>query len=177
VCNTSTTQAHTLEHVSVQIASFSAYTGQLNQWEFADTKCFTTYTRPQGVSGGGCGGAVGGYVCFHVTFPAGAGTGSAALATLIANLGCMTGGAMPLQLPPGQMLDFALGITRPNAAGIYSFAVSLVMESGTLALAPTDPVLLAPVAHKWNGEACTTAAMQAQIPPATNPPTAYICPQ
>ena len=38
------------------------------------------------------------------------------------------------------------------------------------------PMLLAPVAHVWNGQACTAASMLAQIPPATNPPTPYICP-
>ncbi len=37
-------------------------------------------------------------------------------------------------------------------------------------------LLLAPVAHVWNGQACTSSGMLAQIPPATNPPTSYICP-
>jgi hypothetical protein len=176
LCNTSKTQAHSLGHVSVQIASFTAYGGQLNEWDEADSKCGTIYGRPQGVSGGGCGGGIAAIACMHATFPTGGGVGSTVSATFNSNPGCMTGATLPLALPPGQELDFALGITRPGTPGTFTFAMNLVTDAGAISFAPTTPVLLAPVAHHWNGEACTTSAMQAQIPQATNPPTVYICP-
>jgi hypothetical protein len=46
ICNTSQTHAHSLGHVSVRIASFTAYGGRLNAWDSADTKCGTIYGRP-----------------------------------------------------------------------------------------------------------------------------------
>ena len=176
ICDTSPTQAHTLDQVSVQIASFTPYGGHLNEWDSGDTKCGTVYARPQGVSGGGCGGAVGGAACFHATFAEGDGVGSSVSAPFTSAIGCLTGGTLPLPLPHGQGLNFALGITQPRAPGTYTFTIRLVTDAGTLTFVPTAPVLLAPVAHKWSGDACTAAAMQAQIPQATDPPTTYICP-
>ena len=43
-------------------------------------------------------------------------------------------------------------------------------------VAVTPATLLAPVAHEWSGEACTTSALQSQIRPATRPPTYDLCP-
>jgi hypothetical protein len=184
ICNTSKTHAHSLGYVSVQIASFTAYGGQLNAWDAADsayadsayTQCGSIYRRPQGVSGGGC--SVDGLViaCMHATFPTGGGVGSSVSAAFNANPGCRTGATLPLSLPPGQELDFALGMTPPSTPGTFTFTMHLGTDAGAITFAPSAPVLLAPVAHHWTGEACTTSTMQAQIPPATNPSTVYICP-
>ncbi len=52
------------------------------------------------------------------------------------------------------------------------------MDGGQLVYGTTGttPAFFAPVAHAWDGQYCTSSAMQAQIPPATNPPTYYLCP-
>ena len=70
-----------------------------------------------------------------------------------------------------------MGIVPPTAAGYYTFAFGLAIDGATPAFAVVAPAtLLAPVAHEWTGDACLAPEMQTQIPPATNPPTFYLCP-
>ncbi len=63
------------------------------------------------------------------------------------------------------------------ASGTYSVVFGLWQnQSGpTLLAAITEPFNLN-ATHEWSGIACTTASMQAQLPPPTNPPTSLLCP-
>jgi hypothetical protein len=180
VCNNAPTQAHVIQSVSVRIASFTPYSGQLSAWQFCDG----TFVRPQGANAGGCGG----YAMFeeylHATFPANAGADAAVTAAQISAGGLGPPGAtqvtpLPDTLVPGKSLSFDIGLTPPTVPGLYAFAFGLAIDGQPPAFFSTaQPVLLAPVVHKWTGKACEAPAMQAQIPQTvTNPPTLYICPE
>lgn len=172
ICNDSMTQSHTLNSVAVSITGFTAYTGQLSSWQFCDGD----YSRAHGASFGGCGGGFGYGEALHASFASGATTGAQVTATQTA-----TGegaGPLPVTLAPGKMLDILLGMTVPTTAGQYTFQVALAQDGGSPApAAAMAPVLLAPIAHKWTGQACTTPSMLAQIPTATDPVTYWICPE
>jgi hypothetical protein len=87
-------------------------------------------------------------------------------------------GPLPVTLGPNQSLSFGIGITSPTTPGTYTFAFGIVIGGGAPVYVATSlPVLPAPVAHKWTGVACGSAAMQAQMPPPINPPSSYICPE
>lgn len=180
VCNNAPTQAHVIQSVSVRIASFTPYGGQLNAWQFCDG----TFVRPHGANAGGCGG----YAYFdeylHATFPADARASVAVAAAQTSTGTAPVPGAtpaapLPVTLAPGQSLSFDIGLTPPTTPGLYAFAFGLSVDDQSPAFFSTaQPVLLAPVAHKWTGPACEAPAMQAQIPQTvTNPPTQYICPE
>ena len=172
MCNTSQNQSHTINSVTVTVASFTPYTGQLSSWQFCDGN----YSRANGAFYGGCGGGIAFDEALHATFAASATTGASATATQVA-----TGegaGPLPVSLAPGKTLDIVIGLTVPTAPGQYAFALSLAQDSAAPALVgTTQAALFAPIAHKWTGQACTTPAMLAQIPTATSPVTYWICPQ
>jgi hypothetical protein len=67
-------------------------------------------------------------------------------------------------------------LTTPAAPGTYAFAVAMRADGVTLPFTAGTAMLLAPIAHTWNGQACMAATMLGQIPPATTPPTPFICP-
>ncbi|MBF6590999.1 MAG: hypothetical protein IVW57_10795 [Ktedonobacterales bacterium] len=168
-------RTHIVTGLSLRITDFIAATGPLNEWAICDG----WYARPRGAQGGGCGGGVGPTQnCQHASFLADAGVG-AAVATAASHAdGCQGDLPLPVTLLPGQALPVRLGITPPTTPGTYHFALGIALDGGPAAFAPIEPmVLLAPVAHRWTGAACQTSAMQAQIPPATDPPTAYLCPE
>lgn len=180
VCNNTPTQAHVIQSVSVRIASLTPYSGQLSAWQFCDG----TFVRPRGANFGGCGG----YAIFeeylHATFPADAEAGAAVTAAQISAGGLGPPGAsrvtpLPDTLAPGKSLSFDIGLTPPTAPGLYAFAFGLAVDDQPPAFFSTaQPILLAPVAHKWTGKACEAPAMQARIPQTvTDPPTQYICPE
>ncbi len=161
--------SHTLNDLGVAIQSFTAYTGALNTWNV----CSTTYTRQSGATGGGCGGGVGDPNCLLVSFPSSATTGASASA---ATTGCTTQ-KLPAILAPQDAYFANLGVTMPTAAGTYTLALVYAADGVAPVSVPfADPILIAPVAHDWDGTACTTAAMQTQIP-SSNPTTPYICPK
>ena len=91
-------------------------------------------------------------------------------------------GPLPVTLKHGEWMTIEVGM-GPNSedpvfstAGTYTFSFGLSIDKQASIFAVTSPpTLLAPPAHEWSGQACTTAAMQAQIP-ASNPTTMYICP-
>jgi len=83
----------------------------------------------------------------------------------------------PLTLASDSDYYAELGVTMPTAAGTYTLALTVSADgSAPITIPFADPILLAPVAHDWDGQACTTSAMQSQIPTA-NPTTPYICPK
>lgn len=178
ICNTSKTKTHAISAISLSIASLTPYTGQLNEWMIAGP-CATYYGRPTGVQGGGCGGGVGpGSNCMHASFAANAKAAAVVSAVSSAANSCTGDIPLPATLAPNQELPVTLGITPPTTPGTYSFALGIGVDGGPVMFSSGQtPILIAPVAHHWDGEACTQSAMQAQIPAATNPPTYYICPQ
>ena len=181
VCNIAPTQSHVLGGVSVRIASFTPYSGQLNVWHFCDG----TFLVPQGVHSGDCGSPFPYYEEYlHATFTADAAAGAAVVAVQTGTGMKRTPGAtlaapLPVTLAPGKSLSFDIGLTPPTASGLYAFTFGLAIDEQPPAFFSTaQPVLLAPVTHKWTGKACEAPAMQAQIPQTvTNPPTMYICPE
>jgi hypothetical protein len=180
VCNTSATQAHTLSSVSAQIASLTPYSGQLNEW----TACKGAYSR-SGPIPGGCGGGDPRDETLQAAFVAGAQAGASATMSQenwnpyhIFGFEPARMGPLPLALAPGNGLVLSVDVSTPSASGTYAFSFGISVDGAPAAPIGTgEQVLLAPVAHTWTGNACTTAAMQAQIPPATTPPSYFICPE
>lgn len=178
VCNTSAAQSHVIQGVTVAIASFTAYTGQLNSWQFCDG----FYTRAHGVFSGGCGGYFPYDEGLHAGFAPTDGPGASVSATQTSSgNGAEPSGTsvtpLPATLAPGKELVFLVGATLPSAPGRYGLLFSLTADNQPAApISITTPALFAPVAHKWTGPACDTSAMLAQIPTAANPITYWICP-
>lgn len=173
ICNTSTSHTHIIHRVTMKLATFASYSGQLNEVR----ACTPAYSR-QGMSGGGCGGASAYDMSLQVGFPPSASVGMEVDAQPQDASG-PTGGDLGITLVPGRGASILLSSTLPTTPGTMTFSGGIAVDSQPLSYpAPTSPgALYAPVAHKWTGDACTTSAMQSQIPPATTPPTYYICPQ
>lgn len=177
VCNTTQT-VHTLTSVSVQIASFQAYSGKLNVWNWCTSNAYDAqYGR---VGGGGCGGGDFANEWLHATFAPDATSGATVVATQTG-----TGSApgdpspfppLPYALAAHKTVTVAVGVTVPTASGIYRFALGLSVDGAApIFYSTSEPNLFAPVAQYWGGTGCTDPAMKAQIPAATTP-TYYICP-
>lgn len=171
VCNTSTAASHVLRSVSVKLDAFTPYTSQLNVTHV----CATVYTR-QGMVGGGCGGGMSGAdVQLTATFASSA-VGTVAPTTL--DNGASAGSSL-VTIAPGRVIQIWVTINPPADAGTYAFRVGFALDGAatTYPTSATPAILQAPVAHEWNGDACLSSSMQSQIPPATTPPTYYICPK
>jgi hypothetical protein len=179
VCNISSSQSHTLSAVSVRIDNFSAYNGTLNEWN----SCNGAYSRAGSVSG--CGGAYFAAEYLHASFDSAAGAGTIEVAQQVssgrddgAGSQFADAGPLPLKLDTGKSVPLNVGMTVPTAPGTYSFSLGLAVDGGAPVFVPAaQPVLFAPAAHQWGAAACETSDMQAQIPPATDPPNYYICPE
>jgi hypothetical protein len=180
LCNTSATASHTVDSVTVRIATLTPYTGQLNEWP----ACDNPYMR-QGMGTGGCGGADPADLYYRVTFSTGAGQGTTLTAAQYAppNLNFRPWVTpFPLTLAPGHDVVIKVTLDVPGASGIYDFAFSVGMDGAAPASMVTRSYaegqavgfLLAPVVHTWTGGACLAPTMQAQIPPADH--SAYLCP-
>jgi hypothetical protein len=178
VCNTSA-QPLTLTGAQVAVANFTPATGAVDAWN----GCDGAFVRPQGQFGGGCGGAIIADETMSATFAASAGKGATATAAQNGANGQNGFGPLPVTLKPSASIMLLISLTRPSALGTYAFAVSVTTSaaggsSAMSAYAPLPPQLFALVAHKFTGQACLAAAMQAQIPAqVTNPATYYICPE
>jgi hypothetical protein len=170
ICNASATQPHVLAHVAVKIHAFAPYTGHLNEVR----TCALSYSR-QGMQGGGCGGASANDVYLKGAFAANAGLGAVAPTDTMQSSNV---GPLPITLAPGEGINIVASATLPTVPGTYDFVVGVALDGGTLTFpsGPTMSALYAPVAHEWSGENCTRPEMLAQIPPATDPPSYYICP-
>lgn len=169
LCNSSATQTHTLSSVTMKVASFTPYSGTLNEVR----ECAMVYSR-QGMAGGGCGGAAAFDMQLTGAFPTSAPTGTV---ITMQNSGS-SNLSLPVTLQPNQILFILLGPTLPSLSGTYSYAAGVSIDGAPVTYAPsgTTPALYAPVTHSWDGNNCASSAMQSQIPPATNPPTYYLCP-
>jgi hypothetical protein len=176
VCNASAAQSHTLQSVTVRLDALVPYSGQLNSWN----PCDGPYYPPAGQAAGGCGGAYAGDESLHAAFPPGATANATAVATQTGtgnsnDPGGAPAAPLPLTLAPGQKIEVNIGLTPPSAPGTYTFAFGLSIDRAAPIFASSGvPVLLAPVAHKWSGEACLEQAMKAQIP--ANSQDYFICP-
>jgi hypothetical protein len=86
---------------------------------------------------------------------------------------------LPVTLTPGHVLQAQITINPPSTPGSYAYRIGVAIDGAgpIYPTAATPAIVQASVAHTWNGDACLTSAMQSQIPPATDPPTYYICPQ
>lgn len=171
VCNLSNTHAHTLQAVSVRLSALSPYTGHLNAWD----RCSDLYSRSGG-AGHVCGdsGWSGPSHWFDATFAPGATVGS----TVDAMYHSPAAYEFPVTLPPGKGIVLGISIATYPTPGTYRFTAGMSVDGqAPVFAADTRAVLYAPVAHTWAGQYCTSSAMQAHIPPATNPPSYYICPQ
>jgi hypothetical protein len=172
LCNGSA-QTHRIEGVAVRLDRVTPYAGQLNEWVF----CAAPYTRSFRTGGGGCGGGPGQDEYVHGAFVPTAPPGTVVETTQTPGIPSDRYGKLPWTLPPGATILIDIGIVPPTAPGYYTFAFGLAIDGATPAFAVIAPAtLLAPVAHEWTGEACLAPEMQSQIPPATNPPTFYLCP-
>lgn len=183
VCNISSAP-HTISRVDVRLESVAPYTAQLNEWP----ACQSPYTRQFGPGGAGCGGADFENEYMHAPFTPDATPGTVVTATQTGTNTGVSGernyGPLPVTLQPGERMSIEVGMGSDqygyhafSTAGTYTFSFGLSIDDQTPIFATTSPpTLLATPAHEWNGQACTTPAMQAQIPPATDPPTYYICP-
>ncbi len=63
--------------------------------------------------------------------------------------------------------------------GTYTVSMSLWQDSGGPSITVPNQTLQflgGQASQEWSGGACTTAAMQSELPPPTNPPTQLICP-
>lgn len=172
VCNASRTTSHTIQGARVKLANFVAYTSQLNAWDF----CAGFYARPAGVTSNNCDrGSAPVDEQLQAVFASTAQPGTVVASTQPGGSGGSFG-PLPAALLPGSAMYLNVTITAPTAPGTYTFAVSLTVDGASFPYTSNTSLLLAPIAHQWNGQACTTSGMLAQIPPATNPPTGYICP-
>jgi len=180
LCNTSTSASHRLDGVSVRINALVPRAAPVNEWP----SCGGTYSR-SGPLGHGCGGGDPRDVNLHASFVAGASEGASAAAMQVGEPNSfrpfkfepvqMT--SLPITLGPGDGLVINVTFDLPSPSGTYTFGFGVAEDGSTPGYVSTaEPVLLASVAHNWTGDACLTPAMQAQIPPATNPPSYYLCP-
>ncbi|MGZ3637736.1 MAG: hypothetical protein ACXVCX_07850 [Ktedonobacterales bacterium] len=179
-------QPITIQGVKVSITSFTAYNGQLNSWNPCDGK----YSGPNTAGSGGCGGGGDNSEIVQATFAAISGTGTVVDAVQKAAPPAAPGsyGPLPFELPVRRSNSDATGVALikvqvipPTTPGEYIFGLGLVAQNRETVFVPAvsarTPMLFAPVAHKWDGQACLAPNMASQIPAETNPPTYYICPQ
>jgi hypothetical protein len=178
VCNASASMHHSVGTISARILSITPFTGQLAVWK----ACDSAYSRQQPGGGGGCGG-MGFYdETMKVTFPSGAGQGATATAKQLSD-GASDGGPsqvgpLPHTLAPGQAITIDVQLGPLTAAGTYLLAFGLTVDGAAPTYVPgLQEAMYASVAHTFTGNACEQSSMASQIPPATTPPTYYICPQ
>lgn len=182
VCNGNQAQVHVITGTLVRVDTVTPYAGSLNAWGGG---CDAAYGRGATYGFGGPG-PVGcpfgfmGQAYQHATFAGAVQPGTAVSA--VPDPVRQTGGpgpsvALPVTLTSGKTVTFSTGVTFPRAPATYTISVGLSVDHQAVVWMPlSQPILLAPVARKWSGAGCTTPAMQAQIPAATDPPTYYVCP-
>lgn len=186
ICNISSAP-HTVERVDARIAAVTPFSGTPN----VAPACQWPYSRNYGVGNGGCGGADFENEYMHAAFSPSAGAGATVTATQTAtnpcnySTGCTTNyGPLPVTLQAGQGLTIEVGMGDSSSrtsvfstSGYYMFSFGVGVDGALPIFATTSPqTLLDSAARSWTGTACQTTAMQAQIPPATTPPSYYLCP-
>lgn len=179
VCNASASATHTLNAVTVGIATFMPLSGPLAAWNLCQDGSYDA--QAQAARTYGCGGGASVNETLQATFPASAGVGATATAKQVGT--DVTGPGqpnpfppLPLVMKPGEGVLVAVGVTQPTAPGSYVFALGLRIDGRPATVfANSAPLLFAPVTQEWNGQNCEAAAMKSQIPAASQP-TYYICP-
>lgn len=187
ICNPSSAP-HTVQRVDARIDAITPTSGVQN----VAPSCQSPYTPPGPAPRIGCGGADFENEYMHAPFPASASVGATVTATQTASnkctyaSGCTSNyGPLPVTLKPGQTMTIEVGMgTAANPTdnftqpGLYTFSFGVGVDGAAPVFAAASPAtLLAPNVRNWTGAACESAAMLAQIPPATNPPSSYLCPE
>ncbi|HET8905627.1 MAG TPA: hypothetical protein VFN11_01545, partial [Ktedonobacterales bacterium] len=186
ICNISSA-SHTVQRVDARIATVTPFSGMPN----VASVCQFPYSRQYGANNGGCGGADFENEYMHAAFSLSAGVGTTVTATQTASntceyaTGCTTNyGPLPVMLQAGQGLTIEVGMGNTSSStsvfstsGYYTFSFGVGVDGAAPIFAATSPqTLLDPSARLWTGTACESPSMQALIPPATTPPSYYLCP-
>jgi hypothetical protein len=171
LCNNSATTSHTVGQFTVKLNAFTADANTINTSHY----CIHVYSRQGMLDHTGCGGAfAGGTVNLTASF---ASTG--AEGTVQPALDHSGQQVPPLMIQPGYAITVTIDVTPSTVMGtsIYRFGVSVDGAAPVYPATDSAAVVNATTLRQWDGDACQTSAMQALIPPATTPPTYYVCPQ
>jgi len=186
ICNISSVP-HTVRRIDARIVAVTPISVTPN----AAPSCQGPYARQYGAIEGGCGGADFENEYMLAAFSPSAGVGATVTAkqtdsnTCQYSTGCVTNyGSLPVTLRAGQGMTIEVGMgssSNPTTVfttpGYYTFSFGVGVDGAAPVFAATSPqTLLVPSVREWTGSACQSSAMQAQIPPATTPPSYYLCP-
>lgn len=166
VCNL-TAEAHTLTSLSVTIATFAASSGPVAVWHVCEDGPYNSATKQTPT---GCGGSLGALDRVSVTLPSDT---AGASATAIGSGGAQQSAS----IGANQSTSLLIPINGLTAQGTYTLRFNVSVDGAApTPLAPSDGAfLIAPAPAIWTGTACTSAAMQAQIPASTQD-AYYVCP-
>jgi hypothetical protein len=154
--------------VTLELANFSPLpSSSANIWNVCDG----VYLNPGGPQGGGCGGGGDNDGTANLSFPTPQ-TGASATANVTQG-----------NNQPGRITSNSSGAILVNvlfaAPGIYTFKIGLWSDASgpqfngqTINMTVFDGQF----GHRWGSNQCTTADMQALLPPPSNPPGEFICP-
>lgn len=132
------------------------------------------YLDPGGADyGGDCGTELGPPATAAIHF-AGAEPGSTVTVPVQGNAG--QGKPATFPATDGRAARVGVVLTVP-VSGFYTFVIGLWQDKdGPARTFEVSETFNLDAAHEWSGQFCTTPAMQAQLPPPTNPPTPLLCP-
>ncbi len=84
----------------------------------------------------------------------------------------------PLQAPASGSQQASVWVhIKVPASGTYVFRVGIWQDrSGPVVFTTLTATFVVDALHEWSGQACVAPAMQAQMPPPSNPPSIFICP-
>lgn len=126
-------------------------------------------------TGGGCGAAVEANGRADLVFASTAVGASASSAFHDVNNPQST---QPVQIPASGSQQASVWIhVRVPASGTYVFRVGIWQDrAGPAVFTTLTATFVVDALHEWSGQACAAPAMQAQMPPPSNPPALFICP-
>jgi hypothetical protein len=164
ICNLSTSTTYHVSTVGATISRFTSYSGSLNVASHPCSESYYSSATHQDIETGGCGWATGPLnIIANATFPPGSTTGMGVT-------GVMTKDTTKTTMAPGKFLTGMFYITLPSTPGTYSVSPTVQFDGGsTISGVPIPPYIYAPVAHVWDGKACTNVSIPA------SPPAYYIC--
>ncbi len=84
----------------------------------------------------------------------------------------------PVQVPAsGSQQASVWAHIQVPASGTYTFRVGIWQDrSGPVVFTTLTATFVVDAKREWSGQACAAPAMQAQMPPPSNPPSLFICP-
>lgn len=132
------------------------------------------YLDPGGADyGGDCGTELGAPATATIRFTAAA-PGATITVPVLSSAGPGKPAVFPS--PDGRASHVAVELSVP-ASGVYTFVIGLWQDrSGPVRTLEVGETFNLQAAREWSGQFCTSDAMQAQLPPPTNPPTTLLCP-